>query len=245
MRDIFTSEDSLSYNGFNITTVAKTSKNKSQDLSYAIIKKNGKVVAKFDGSTDEPMNATEIGLFPLLGGKTRQLIISQTVPRGGRHWIVELTADLRVLFDSGDYEVGREDVSAVDIDNDGVYEITLPVTIFYGAFDRLSVMNTPLPTVIFRYEKQAGRFLAANHRYRDHLLNGIENEISNLTYEIGERYLARCLDLLLRFLYAGEEKVGWEFFDKAYTLPDAVRIKAKVKEVLQKAPAYKFIRRRI
>jgi hypothetical protein len=33
-------------------------------------------------------------------------------------------------------------------------------------------------------------------------------------------------------------------FDKAYTLPDADKIKAIVKRELQKAPAYKFIRKK-
>src|SRR5262249_38603679 len=246
MSDIFTREKSLSYKGFKIATIAKRKRSKGhlQDLSYVVIKKNERVLAKFGGPIDEPLNATDIGLFPLLGRKTKQLIISQTVPRGGRHWIVELAANPRVLFDSGDYEVGREEVWAVDIDGDGVYEIWLFVTSFYGAFDRLSAAYTPLPTVVFMYDKQAGRYLPANHRYRDYLLKDIETEISDLPTAVGERYLARRLDVLLRFLYTGKEKEGWEFFDKAYTLPDSGMIKAKVKYVLQEAPAYKFIRER-
>jgi len=243
MSDIFTREKSLSYNGFDIATIAKS---KPIEFSYAVIKKNGKVLAKFDSLHlhGGPVNATEIGLFPLLGGKTKQLIISQTLPRTGRHWIVELAANPKVLFDSGDYEVGREEVWAVDLDGDGVYEIGLYVTSFYGEFNQLSVASTPLPTVFFRYDRRAGRYLPANHRYRDYLLKDIEAEIRDLPTEVGERYLARRLDVLLQFLYAGKEKEGWEFFDKAYTLPDADKIKAIVKEELQKAPAYKFIRER-
>jgi hypothetical protein len=244
MSDIFTSEESLSYNGFNIAKIAKRPKSRPIELSYAVIKKNGRLLAKFDSFHDEFMNATDIGLFPLLGGKTKQLIISQTLPRTGRHWIVELAANPKVLFDSGDYEVGREEVWAVDLDGDGVYEIWLYVTTFYGEFDQLSVMATPLPKMVFRYDKRAGRYLPANHRYRDHLLKDIETEISNLPTVVGERYLASRLNVLLRLLYTGKEKEGWEFFDKAYTLPDADRIKAKVNEVLQEAPAYKFIRKR-
>jgi hypothetical protein len=250
MNLLFTREKSLSYNGFNIAKLAKRSKGESQalsyaqKLSYAVVTKDGKVLAQFDGSTIEPENATDFGLFPLLGSKTKQLIISQTRPRTGRHWIVELAANPKVIFDSGDYEVGREEVWAVDIEGDGVYEIGLFVTRFYGAFDQLSVMNTPLPTVIFSYDKQTGRYLPANHRYRDYLLKDIETEIRDLPTEGGERYLATRLDILLRFLYAGKEKEGWEFFDKAYALPDADKIKAKVKEVLQKAPAYNFIRKK-
>ena len=243
MSDIFTREKSLSYNGFDIATIAKS---KPIEFSYAVIKKNGKVLAKFDSLHlhGGPVNATEIGLFPLLGGKTKQLIISQTLPRTGRHWIVELAANPKVLFDSGDYEVGREEVWAVDLDGDGVYEIGSYVASFYGEFNQLSVASTPLPTVFFRYDRRAGRYLPANHRYRDYLLKDIEAEIRDLPTEVGERYLARRLDVLLQFLYAGKEKEGWEFFDKAYTLPDADKIKAIVKEELQKAPAYKFIRER-
>jgi hypothetical protein len=50
--------------------------------------------------------------------------------------------------------------------------------------------------------------------------------------------------VLPRLLYAGKEKEGWEFFDKAYTLPNVDKVKAKVKKVLQEAPAYNFIRKR-
>jgi hypothetical protein len=246
MSDIFTREKSLSYKGFKIATIAKMKRSKSrfQGLSYVVIKKNERVLAKIGDPIYHPLTVTDIGLFPFLGGKTKQLIISQTVPRGGRHWIVELTANPKVLFDSGDYEVGREEVWTVDLDGDGVYEIWLFVTSFYGAFDQLSVSATPLPTVVFRYDKRAGRYLPANHRYRDYLLKGIETEISELPTAVGERYLARRLDVLLRLLYAGKEKEGWEFFDKAYTLPDADRIKAIVNEEIQQAPAYKFIRKR-
>jgi hypothetical protein len=63
-------------------------------------------MAQFDGSTIEPENAIDFGLFTLLGSKAEQLIISQTRPRTGRHWIVELAANPKVIFDSGDYEVG-------------------------------------------------------------------------------------------------------------------------------------------
>jgi hypothetical protein len=45
-------------------------------------------------------------------------------------------------------------------------------------------------------------------------------------------------------LFTGKEKEGWEFFDKACTLPGADKIKAIVKEDLRRAPAYKFIRER-
>jgi hypothetical protein len=98
--------------------------------------------------------------------------------------------------------------------------------------------------VFFSYDKRAGRYLPANHRYRDYFLKNIEADMSDLPTAVGEQYLASRLNVLLRFLYTGKEKEGWAFFDKAYTLPDADKIKAIVKENLQNAPAYKFIRKR-
>src|SRR5688572_31047243 len=72
MTHIFTREKSLSYNGFDVTTIAKRLNDKPSDISYAAIKKNERVIARFDNSQEEGMNATSIGLFPLLGNKTKQ-----------------------------------------------------------------------------------------------------------------------------------------------------------------------------
>lgn len=85
MSDVFTREESLSYSGFDVAKIAKRSKSKPTDLSYAVIKRKGKVTAKFDNSQEEGVNSIDFGLFPLLGGKTKQLIVSQTRPGGGRH----------------------------------------------------------------------------------------------------------------------------------------------------------------
>jgi hypothetical protein len=98
--------------------------------------------------------------------------------------------------------------------------------------------------MIFRYDRRAGRYLPANHLYRDYLLKDLDTGISALPTGVGEEYLAPRLNALLRLLYAGKEREGWEFFDKAYTLPDADKIKAIVKEELRKAPGYKFIRKK-
>src|SRR5215510_11651122 len=71
MSDIFTREKSLSYNGFKISkleSIAKRSESERIEFSYAVIKKNGRVMAKFDSFRGGLMNATDIGLFPFLGG---------------------------------------------------------------------------------------------------------------------------------------------------------------------------------
>jgi hypothetical protein len=81
-----------------------------------VLKKSGQTLARLDSINFPIPNAIDFALFPLLQGKTKQLVISQTVPRGGRHWMVDLSRGARVILYSGDYEVGREFIGAIDLD---------------------------------------------------------------------------------------------------------------------------------
>jgi hypothetical protein len=240
----FIKEDSLSYKDYRITKLKKTVNDENTafrpvEITYLVIKQNENILSEFDSVYFPLGNATKFGLFSFLGGKEKQLAISQTVPRGGRHWLVELYPEYRVLFDSKDYEVGREDVVILDIDKDGVYEISLPVTAFYGVFN-IAEAGTPLPNVIFKYDKQTKSYLPANHLYRDYLLRGINTEIEELKGK-GAASEYRVLDILLDYLYAGREDEGWTFFDREYNLPDKEKVRGKIRQVLMKAPAYKYI----
>jgi hypothetical protein len=105
-------------------------------------------------------------------------------------------------------------------------------------------METPLPGVIFKYDGRAGNYLPANHLFQAHLLKGIEERINRLPAAGGSDHLSQTLDILLDYLYAGKEEEGWSFFDRAYHSPDKLEIRSKVKAVLAKAPAYRFIRER-
>lgn len=245
--DIFTKLKSLSYKGYDIrileeSIIDKASKDTPIDVTYALVKKGGRVSGKFDGVYFGLGNATDFGLFNFLGGKTKQLAISQTVPRGGRHWIVRLYPYYKLIFNSGNYEVGREDVLIKDLDNDGIYEIGLPVTAFYLVFD-FSIAETPLPLVIFKYDKKTDRYLPANHLFQNYLLQGIDKQISNVSKDSNTPYyLSHAIAILLDYLYAGKEKEGWAFFDQSYTLPDKETIKATVKKVLKKGRAFQFIK---
>jgi hypothetical protein len=245
--DIFTKLKSLSYKGYDIrileeSIIDKASKDTPIDVTYALVKKGGRVSGKFDGVYFGLGNATDFGLFNFLSGKTKQLAISQTVPRGGRHWIVRLHPYYKVIFDSADYEIGREEVSIIDPDNDGIYEIGLAVTAFYLVFD-FSMSETPLPYVIFKYDKKTDKYLPANHLFQNYLLQGIDKSISELSTDLkSSYYFSDRLSVLLDYLYAGKEKEGWAFFDQTYTLPDKETVKAKVRKVLKKGRAFQFIK---
>jgi hypothetical protein len=91
--DIFVDDDSLSYNGYNVIRRKKKVKLEYPDekgrtisnlieVSFAIVQRKNRTLAKFEGVYFGAGNATDFGLFPLLGERgPKQLIVSQTIPR--------------------------------------------------------------------------------------------------------------------------------------------------------------------
>ena len=126
----FVDAETIAYNGYEVVKLEKEeleeyppgmkSEARMIPVNYTVIKRGGRILAKFDGFQYGLGNANYFGLFPALGRDTRQLFISQTAPRSGRHWIVDLSSPSpRVIFDSYDYDVGREEVWVDDIDGEG------------------------------------------------------------------------------------------------------------------------------
>ena len=218
----------------------------SLEVSYATLVHNGKVLATFDDGLYHPMgNSIDFGLFPLLGVITKQLVVAQTIWRGGAYWIVNFAPRAQVIYRSSEWGVSTDDISAVDLDHDGVEEIFQPVTAFYSLQDRLAIAQIPLPEVIFKYDAQAARYLPANALHKDYLLKDIEDFKARISEpsKYNFNHLAGVLTVTLRLIYAGEEKKGWEFFDRVYQLPDKEEIRGRVLTVLKDEPVYRFIYR--
>lgn len=252
LSNVFVGEDSLSYNTFEVIKLTKkvTLEYPPEmkltpevvEVSYAVLKKKGKVLAKFDGVYFGAGNATDFGLFSFLGGGTKQLAVSQTIPRGGRHWVADLASDGRIIFDSADYGVGREEFSVIDLDKDGIYEISLPITEFY-MFENMAMSETPLPEIVFKYEKKARKYLPANLEFQAYSLRNIEEDLKRLDSNDGREYLSKRLDIVLRYVYAGKEDQAWSFFEKEYQRPDKEEMKSKIMAVLRDEGVYKHIYR--
>jgi hypothetical protein len=243
--DLYTKAGGLSYNGYDVVRLKRKVKREDMDrtieISYAALKKGGRAIATFDGFYYDLGNTTEFGLFPLLGGEQNQLLVSQIVLKGGRHWVIDLSSGFRILFDSSEYDLlGNEQFCFKDIDKDGIYEISLAMTQFW-VFGDMAMSESPRPEIIFKYNPAARKYLPANLIYQDYLLKGIDEEIRKLDPADEEPYLANRLRILLGYVYAGKEKQGWKCFDAEYTRPDAVAMKAKIKAVLNKEPVYKFL----
>lgn len=247
--EAFVREDSLTLNGYEVTKREKRiwyhypreTKLKPEllDETYAVLKRGARVLAKFDGVYSGVGNAADFGAFPFLGGASRQLAVSLTIPRGGRHWVVDLTNRPRVIFDSGAYGVGREELSVIDIDKDGTYEISMPVTAFY-MFENMGMSETPLPEIVFKYDARARRYVPANQLFPGYALRGIDEDIAKLK-EDDVSYLSKRLDILLRYVYAGREREGWDFFERAYTRPGRAAIKRKITTELRGETLYRIL----
>lgn len=245
----FTEGDSLSYNAYQVVKLEKSVDDeytKDIRVSFALLKRNSKVVATFDGVYFGLGNATDFGLAPLLGPESKLLIVSQTVPRGGRHWVADISSDGRILFDSFDYNLGREEVWLFDVDKDGVSELGLLLTAFWG-FETLGMsQHGALPMIVFKYDAQLRKYLPANPFF-GYGLEGIEEDVlaidpdEKLSATFGSDYLEKRLGIFLRYVYSGKKQQGWDFFDRTYTLPDAGRIKASIRAKLRKEPIYRFI----
>jgi hypothetical protein len=242
--DIFTGEDSLTYKGYVVRKFYEKVQDeiKSEiEVSYAALLKNNRRLLKFDGVYFGEGNDTQFGLFDLLGQDSEQIIVSQTVPRGGRHWVVSVSPDVRVLFDSRNFGWSREEFSVIDIDNDGVYEISLRATAFYKMQDKMYIGEIPLPEIVFKYDAKARRYLPANDRFASYALRGIERDIEKLRSDDDSNYLSRRLRILLRYVYARKAREGWAFFAQAYQRPDQKEIVSRIRSVLKGDPLYNYL----
>ena len=219
------------------------------DDEYAVLAQHGRTLFGFDGIYGGFGNSIQFGLFSFLGKSGKQLAVSQDIYRGGNQWIVSLGRRPRVIYDGGVWLSGREsdDMSIADLDADGVYEIITPTCIFYG-FEGLCPGCTPLPTIVFRYSQKARRYLPANPRFAEYVLDGIEDRKKNVP-PIGNptddmKHLGDVLGVVLDYVFAGRARQAWAFYDEAYKLPNKNKIKKDIQAELRSNPVYRFIYRK-
>ena len=241
--------DSISYNGYEIVRLHKTVYDKPTRMdipvSYAELRSGGRTIATFDGVYFGAGNETNFGFASLLGGETKQLVVSQTIPRNGRHWIVDLSSNATTVFDSKEWDLGQEDVCIHDFDDDGVQEISLAVTSFWG-FGAMSMAESPMPDVVFKYEANVREYLPAKRQFARGLSH-IDEDVQTIDPDenppegLKGPYLATRLDILLRYVYAGRETDGWSFFDRTYNLKDKQEMKREIKRILDTEPVYRYV----
>jgi hypothetical protein len=218
---------------------------KPMKVAYVIVKHRGRVVRKFDTEIYSPVgDSAEAAFFSLLGDRSDQLIISQDSARTGVQWVADFAKGFKIIFDGHKFHVGREavDMTISDLDGDGVHEIIVPITAFYG-FERwrLTTSETPLPDIIFRYDPVQREYLPANLYFKECILKdteAAEKSAREIEKEIG---LGRLMSIVLDYVFVGEEQRGWKFFQETCKLPDKAKIKSDMQEVLKAHPVYRHI----
>jgi len=248
--NLYVEVDSISEGNFVVRKLHKSVRDRQTGeqapVTYATLTSQGRTVAVFDGvSYGLVGNATDFGFADLLGGQSRQLVVSLTVPRGGRHWIVDLSGDGTVVFDTNDWDLDDEDGCIHDFDDDGIKEISLSITAF-RLFRGMAPAESPLPSVVFKYQPVSRKFMP-DVDFFARGLNGIEDDVAAIDpdedpdTETPGQYLAQRLDILLRYIYAGREADGWAFFDAAYKPTNGEELKQQIKRKLNSEPVYRYV----
>ena len=202
---------------------------------------NGRVLREFDAPVGHRIEA---GFFSLLGTRSDQLIISQGRFRTGVQWVADFSKGFKVIFDGRRFDVGREadDMTISDLDVDGINEIIVPITAFYGFQSwRLSTGQTPLPDIIFRYDPVQREYLPSNLFFKKCILKDTETAEKSAREIEKEISLGRLMSIVLDYVFVGEEQRAWKFFEEMCTLPDKDRIRSDIQDVLTAHPVYRHI----
>ncbi len=247
--NFFVAADSISYDNYEVVRLHKTIFDKVTrmeiPISYAILKSGGRTIATFDGVYFGARNQTAFGFASPLGGESKQLVVSQTIPRNGRHWIVDLSSDAATVFDSQEWDLGQEDVCIHDFDGDGIAELSMSIGPFCG-IGAMAMFECPVIGVVFKYDPRARKYLPDGTAFAREL-DGIDEDAEEIdpAEEVPAgrtgTYLAKRLDIFLRYAYGGRENDGWTFFERAYKLPDKKETEGKIRAALQREPVYKFV----
>ena len=236
----------LSYRGYAVNV----SLNRAQWRSTTTIKKHGRVLAKLSVEHLGLEQATQIGLVQLFAGKTKQLVVQES--NGGAHccyrWhIYALSPEFREIFDSARYPIGdgMDDAELLDLNRDGVTEFIHSSNKF-SYFDGLCFVCSPRPVVVFEYDEARGRYCPANHRFRSFALRDIKEERRKVAEmnRLGEydgTYFPTVLDIVVSYIYAGQERRAWLYYRRSYKLADKGRMSRLMRQELQRDRIYRYV----
>jgi hypothetical protein len=251
--DVYTNDDNLAYGAYQVEKRSKMlwlkEAETNAEVTYVILKRNGKTAATFEGIHYPLGNDARYGLFPVLGQETKQLIIEQEAHRAWHHWVVNLSPNPKVIYDSGDYPVGHS-LRAIDIDRDGKYELIQSLLSFWF-WGRFSNVDSPFIEIIFVYNPVLQKYIPANSQFQEFALRNIEDKIrrakeikadSSLPGQDNGK-LGAVLEVVLTYLFAGKEQEAWAFYESEYNLQDKEEMKVEVKKALSKNVVYKALKK--
>jgi len=240
------------YRGYNILKTHDTT-DSAEDVYSLIISRNDSIKFRTKVGVEDSSRVSYV-IYPLIPNGRKQIIIEEHT--GGAHcchlyWILDLGDTIRILYHSNENETEIGALMWVfDYDNDGYFEFSQYLNSFHY-FDKLSGAGSPGVYAIYKYSIKLGIYVLANSDYPTVNLERIEEiksdvkEILDSTkefdYEDSENLLSKTLEVLIDYIYAGQENNGWLYFDKYYVLPDKIEMKEKIHRVLEASVVYKEI----
>lgn len=244
----YTKDETLSFMGYEVIKSRREAKigppKGVTEIEYAVLRHNGRLVAKFDSPIDQ-LSEVRFGLFSFLGDD-KQLVVEQTSNKFWRYWIISLQPEYRVIYDSSKYDVVYE-LRVSDMDSDGKLEIIQNLGSFW--YFNSDNLFSPRPQIVFKYNPSTRSYIPANPGFKGIVLKDIDQRIGK-TREVIERkedpaydlhVRSAVLDVVLRYLYAGKSDEAWAFYDQHYNVGDKESLRAQLKDKLKQDALYREI----
>lgn len=220
----------------------------------AVLSKNGKPLARFEGVYHPLGNEISAGFYTFLGGSEKQLLVYEESIHFQHDWIVRLSPKVEIIYNNEDFGI-YGGFSLLDIDQDGVWELSAGKD---SSMDFIFSRNQQMAVnIILKYDPATGKYLPATHLYPEFVLQGFEKEsFAEQIRKFNEReakFSSSFLQIFMKYVYAGREADAWKFFDETdldinetWVLGGKIdgkpQAKEHLKKVLSKAPIYKFIK---
>lgn len=247
----------LEYAGFTVTRKTKVVRFEGTKtptaVSYAQLRRGGKVVRNFDGVSHPLGNETRFGLFPFLSPDSKQLLVQQDAWRSRQQWIVALDAQPRILFDTDDYWL--EGINAMDLDQNGQYELVGALKYWHFEFlDEMtfSSADSPVLTIVFAFNKKTQRYEPANPRFKPYLIETIASAKDHLEKKQSnhpQSLFGDMSDVMLvtmTLALVGEAEAAWTFFDRYCPIEkfeDKAIVKSRIGSAIRENVAYKMLKK--
>lgn len=244
--ETYTKDENLSYMGYEITRESRRAKNGSTTIEYAVLRRNSRIVATFDSPIDQ-LSEMRFGLFSFLSDGAKQIVVEQTSNKFWRYWIVSLQPHFKVVYDSNNYDVVFE-LRVADIDNDVKQELLQHLGSFW--YFKSNNIFSPRPPIVFQYNAAEARYIPANPQFKEVTLKDINQRVDKARQVIERKedpnhelhIHSAVLDVVLRYLYSGEEDEAWSVYDKHYDLHDKDAFKKELKDILAADRLYREVR---
>jgi len=247
----YTTDRKLSYLQYEVVKATRKigSSEDLTDLEYAVLQRNGRLVARFDSSIDE-LSEVRFGLFSFLDDGAKQLVVEQTSNKFWHYWIVSFEPMVRVIYDSGKYDVVNE-LRTADIDGDGRLEIIQNLGTFW--YFNLDNVYSPRPPIVFKYQLSARKYAPASPKFSQPALKDIDERIAKTSQVIESKddpayarnVRSAVLDVVLRYLYAGKRNEAWAFYEQHYNLEDKASLRIELNKKLGQDTLYREIAKEI